>query len=429
MSNSGLERTMRDSPHKLTLGSWIMQKAIVPLDLNISLISKAQTPLRECVSYKYDLDENLSTKSTVVSELNDDYTNDPLETEDFEQVSPSKALQITDFKVVWQLGEGAQGSVYLVEHKHNKTLKSDSCVVSSKSIGEHFVPKTKHALKLCPKSKLNRRCQDMTNEVEILANLDHPFIVKYISTFENKHFKWILLEFCHGGDLLYHLRRIEGSEREKFSEHTIKFYVVSIIIALQYLHDNGVLFRDLKPENILIDSQGFPKLCDFGLSIYEQDIDFKSKSNQRGSREYFSPELTLRKEYGKANDWWGLGILIYELLFSKTPFENCNIFKQEQNIRWSSPDFESRKDLSNECIDFISQLLAKSADNRLGANGIDDFKTHPWLRDANWGGIEGKTIDPPFKIDHCVDTDTEFFVESITNQPIDEDFLHKLYTL
>ena len=264
-------------------------------------------------------DENLSAGSTVISDVNDDYITDCSEAKFTESSYKPEYNSINDFEVIWQLGEGTQGSVYLVEWKHTKT---------------------KFALKVCSKHKHKKHLDDIVNESEILAKIKHPFIVSYHAGFENEHYKSFLLEFCYGGDLFYHLRKIEKSKRKNFSEKTVKFYICAIIIALQNLHDNGIVFRDLKPENILIDSNGYPKLWDFGLSVPISKLQSTKKFNQRGSCEYLAPEIISRKSYGFSSDWWSLGILTYELLHGKTPFEDPNIFKQQRNILTQKVDLK-----------------------------------------------------------------------------------------
>lgn len=256
-----------------------------------------------------------------------------------------------------------------------------------------------------------------------METLDHPFIVNYIKKFETKDYFSLLLEFCQGGDLLHHCERIEKSKKE-FSETTVKFYISSLILALDYIHEQGYIYRDLKPENVLIDSQGFPKLWDFGLSISRSDIDFTKCQKQCGSKEYFSPEIVNREVYDKEVDWWCLGILAYELLFGQTPFKNSNIFTTHQNIKTQEPSFLKRNDLSKDCISFISQLLAKKKGDRLGRNGFSDFLEHPWLSNINWDDLEAKTVEPPYNIKEVSSSDTYFFCEEFTNRIIPDELLH-----
>lgn len=69
------------------------------------------------------------------------------------------------------------------------------------------------------------------------------------------------MDFLNGGELFYHLRR-----ERKFSEDRLKFYAAEIILAIECMHEQGIIYRDLKPENILLDSEGHLKITDFGLS-------------------------------------------------------------------------------------------------------------------------------------------------------------------
>lgn len=396
MQTGLIENTFGRANRKCSLGSLMCHLKYTQMKFPFNILPQAELSMRKISSMPID-DDNLSTMSTVFSEA--DLT-------DFAQDSPSKDDCLLNYDIICKLSEGSQGAVYLVESKHTKI---------------------KYALKVCQKSEQTLKNQNLSLESDIHKNQDHPFIVKYHESFENENYKSILLEFWKGGDLYFHQRKIEQSDRKQFSEKTVKFYICAIALALQYLHGRGILFRDLKPENILIGSNGYPKLWDFGLSQYLTDIEITKNVRVRGSKKYYSPEWVARKRHGMPSDWWTLGILTYELLFGMTPFENANIFQQEQNIRDKSVNFERRSDLSDEWIDFISKLLSKWPEERLGALGINDLKTHPWLADMDWDSIESLDAVPPYKISNEECDDTHFFFQSFTKETIEEEFLARLY--
>lgn len=100
--------------------------------------------------------------------------------------------------------------------------------------------------------------------------------------------------------------------------------------------------------------------------------------------------------FDETYDWWCLGILTYELFEGKTPFENDNVFKQQNNIRNTEPEFSELNNHSQECKSFILELLTKSKEKRLGHNGASDIKSHPWFANLNWYDLENKNLEPPF---------------------------------
>merc|ERR1711871_1436277 len=166
------------------------------------------------------------------------------------------------------------------------------------------------------------------------------------------------------------------------------FYAAEILMALACLHENDVAYRDLKPENILMDASGHIPLTDFGLSkeaITEHDA---GSNTFCGTPEYLAPELIERQGHGKAVDFWTLGILIYEMLHSKSPFYDkyTNVLYQNimhKEIKFAPFTTEAAKDL-------ISKLLTRNVDERLGSSSDDalEVMAHPWWRapDAEDGG-------------------------------------------
>jgi serine/threonine protein kinase len=133
------------------------------------------------------------------------------------------------------------------------------------------------------------------------------------------------MDYCPGGELFNLLNK-----KEKLSEEETKFYVANIVLAFEELHTQDIIYRDLKPENLLIDADGYLKVTDFGLSLDKIDGQRKRAKSFCGTAEYLSPEIVETRTYGKANDWWQLGNLIYELLSGRCPFSSFPYNNQNQ---------------------------------------------------------------------------------------------------
>lgn len=136
----------------------------------------------------------------------------------------------------------------------------------------------------------------------------HPFIVDLIYAFQTDGKLYLILEYLSGGELFVHLER-EGI----FMEDSASFYLAEIVLALEHLHRQGIIYRDLKPENVLLDAQGHVKLTDFGL-CKEAVAEGGTTNTFCGTIEYMAPEILTRKGHGKAVDWWSLGALMYDML-------------------------------------------------------------------------------------------------------------------
>jgi serine/threonine protein kinase len=161
-----------------------------------------------------------------------------------------------------------------------------------------------------------RQIQSEKNIFKLLNENPFPFIVKLHAAFTSENYLCMVLDMCPGGDLFNLIQR-----HKKFSSQQAKVLLAEVILAVEHLHNNNILYRDLKPENILIDEWGNLKLTDFGLSKehFEEDDETETIC---GSPEYYSPEILQQQFYGRTLDFYSLGVLLYEMLTGLPPFYN-----------------------------------------------------------------------------------------------------------
>ena len=130
----------------------------------------------------------------------------------------------------------------------------------------------------------------------------------------------MILDYLPGGELIKHIRK-----SVYLSEENTKFYVAEIVLAIENLHEMGIIYRDLKPENILIDKEGHIKLIDFGFAKIMKNISKDRTFTNCGTPGYCAPEVMLpRVGYNYKVDIWSIGILICEMIGGFIPFENRN---------------------------------------------------------------------------------------------------------
>ena len=198
---------------------------------------------------------------------------------------------------------------------------------------------------------------------------DHPFLVGMHYVFQTESKIFFVMRFVRGGELFSHLRR-----SSRFPEEMAKFYAIQVCLAIGYLHDKKIIYRDLKPENILIDEDGYLALTDFGLAKILQDG--QVANTFAGTPDYLAPEILKDQGHSFPVDWWAIGILTYEMIVGCPPFftQSNNYEKMYTMIKKRDvhfPDPERYKIyMSEECKDFIRQLLNKDPNERLGKNGI-----------------------------------------------------------
>ncbi len=232
-------------------------------------------------------------------------------------------------------------------------------------------------------------------ERRILAlSAKHPYLTALHSSFQTRDRLYFVMEFVNGGDLMFQIQR-----SRKFDESRARFYSAEVILALIFLHKNGVIYRDLKLDNILLDSQGHCKIADFGM-CKEGMFDGRLTSTFCGTPDYIAPEILQELDYGFGVDWWALGVLMYEMMAGQPPFEADNeddLFESILHDEVLYPIW-----LTKDAISILKAFMTKNPNRRLGcvaANGGEEaIKKHPFfLNKIDWQALEDRQLKPPFK--------------------------------
>eukprot|EP01071_Lankesteria_metandrocarpae_P007909 Lankesteria_metandrocarpae@DN4816_c0_g1_i1.p1 len=292
-------------------------------------------------------------------------------------------------------------------------------VIGRGSFGKVFQVRSKidgaiYAMKVLSKDYIIRRGQLQHTKAErrILGAVNHPFIVKLFYAFTSATKLYFVMEYCPGGELFYHLSR-----EERFNESRTRFYAAQIVLALGHIHDLNVIYRDLKPENVLLDSDGYIRLTDFGLSK-EGIRDSRSARSLCGTPEYLAPEILLKTGHGKVVDWWSLGSLLYEMNTGVPPFYTKNRVELFHNIRTSELKLPSS--MSAELKSLLRGLLHRDPDQRLGGNygGADEVKRHPFFASVDWAALLAKKLKPSFQPQLISEIDSQYFDDEFVCLPL-----------
>ncbi|KAJ9441097.1 RAC family serine/threonine-protein kinase-like protein [Diplonema papillatum] len=277
-----------------------------------------------------------------------------------------------DFDSLKLLGKGSFAKVVLVRKKENGKIYAMKVIVKE-SVLQH------------------QRVQDVFTERGVLQRSNHPFLCKLHWTFQSEHKLFFIMDYYHGGDLDGYLNK---QPNKKLKPGVARLYAAEVLLALMYLHENGIIYRDLKPENILMGADGHPCLSDFGLSkdfgAFSLDDDSRTASFV-GSPFYVAPDVLRQKQYTSAIDWWSFGILLFRMLVSRPPFLGRSMKEVFDNILYQELRFSQSNPISPEAMDLISKLLVKDPVKR--AKG-DVVKKHKYWDGLDWDVVYSKKVAP-----------------------------------
>ncbi|XP_058834648.1 serine/threonine-protein kinase N isoform X1 [Topomyia yanbarensis] len=302
-------------------------------------------------------------------------------------------MNIESFQLLSVLGRGHFGKVILAQYKNT---------------GEYF------AIKALKKGDIIARdeVESLLSEkriFEVANTMRHPFLVNLFACFQTEQHVCFVMEYAAGGDLMMHIHT------DVFSEPRAVFYAACVVLGLQYLHESKIIYRDLKLDNLLLDTEGYVKIADFGLC--KEGMGFGDRTGTFcGTPEFLAPEVLTETSYTRAVDWWGLGVLIFEMLVGESPFpgdDEEEVFDSIVNDEVRYPRF-----LSLEAIAIMRRLLRKNPERRLGSSERDaeDVKRQAFFRNIVWDDLLLRKVKPPFVPTIRSPEDVSNFDEEFTSE-------------
>ncbi|XP_022118207.1 aurora kinase B [Pieris rapae] len=255
-----------------------------------------------------------------------------------------------DFELGSALGQGKFG------HVHAAREKKTGLIVAIKTLFKSQI--------------IHSRCeQQVLREIEIQSHLKHPNILRLLTWFHDERRIYLVVEYASGGELYRHLTNAPNG---RFPQHKAARYIYQVADAVDYCHRHHVIHRDIKPENILVSYRGDLKLADFGWSVHAPS---EKRKTMCGTLDYLPPEMIKRQVYNVSVDHWCIGVLLYEFLVGKPPFESDG--QDQTYAKILAVDMKFPAHVPDGARDLICKLLRQSGNERLSLEGV---KSHYWVK-------------------------------------------------
>uniref|UniRef100_A0A8C2XTE5 Rho-associated protein kinase n=1 Tax=Cyclopterus lumpus TaxID=8103 RepID=A0A8C2XTE5_CYCLU len=300
-------------------------------------------------------------------------------------------MKSEDFDRVKVIGRGAFGEVQLVRHKASQKV---------------------YAMKVLSKFEMIKRSDSafFWEERDIMAFANSPWVVQLCCAFQDEHYLYMVMEYMPGGDL------VNLTSTYDVPEKWAKFYTAEVVMALDAIHSMGFIHRDVKPDNMLLDRLGHLKLADFGTCMKMNSAGMVHCDTAVGTPDYISPEVLKSQGgdgyYGRECDWWSVGVFIFEMLVGDTPFYADSLVGTYSKImdHKNSLNFPDDVEISKDAKNIICAFLT-DREVRLGRNGVEEIKRHPFFKNDQWTFDTIRDTVAPVVPELSSDIDTSNFDE------------------
>nr|XP_027194861.1 protein kinase C iota type-like [Dermatophagoides pteronyssinus] len=376
---------------------------------DITILSKDDIKLRPGHTpgsrRKHQFESNQMTPyQPVIRSHKDGQDVDPQNQLNEHSTTAATGYSLDDFELLRVIGRGSYAKVLMVE------LKQTQRIYAMKVIKKELVTDDEDI----------DWVQTEKHVFETASN--YPFLVGLHSCFQTQSRLFFVIEFVRGGDLMFHMQ-----QQRRLPEEHARFYAAEITLALNFLHERGIIYRDLKLDNVLLDHEGHIKLTDYGMckeGIRKGD----TTGTFCGTPNYIAPEILRGEEYGFEPDWWALGVLLYEMLAGRSPFD---IVGATDNPDQNTEDYLFQvilektiripRSISTKAQSALKGFLNKNPQERLGCHpdtGIFDIQSHPFFKSIDWELLEAKQVQPPYKPKLETDRDLKHFDRQFTDEPV-----------
>lgn len=222
----------------------------------------------------------------------------------------------------------------------------------------------------------------------MLEHVNHPFICNLRYSFQDIEYMYLIVDLMSGGDLRFHI------SRKTFTEEAVRFWIAELGCALRYIHGQNIVHRDVKPDNVLLDADGHVHLTDFNVA--SDIVPGRMLSSKSGTLAYLAPEVYAGRGYDTRADWWSLGVLFYECIYNKRPFDGNNEATLSQQIQGTPPKYPvTQPPVSMSCLYAIGAALERNPNTRLGSTW-ESFTNNDFFRAIDFDLLERKLIEPIF---------------------------------